>query len=145
MESRKANPSQSTNSEGVLLPIGVFDGNSIGIGTESVNLRVAFVSGAVLQPDFEKQVLEFVERTAVRARREFFGDARRVRHAPRNEPRDDVRTSLEREIFPLRSDRRFEVADALIKLLQSEGLGRLYVPQGIHLRSIELRREDDLV
>ena len=58
VEGRKTNPSQRTNSECVLLPIGVSDGNSIGIGIKAVNLRIAFVSGAVLQPDLEKEALE---------------------------------------------------------------------------------------
>ena len=87
----------------------------------------------------------FPQRTAVHGGGEFFGDARGLRHAPSHEPRDKVRAALEHEIFPLRRDGRFEIADAGIELLQADCLGRLRVPQCVHLGRIQARRKDDLV
>jgi hypothetical protein len=121
------------------------DGDSIGIGAEALHLCVAFVGGAVLHSDLEKQMSHFPQRTTVYGGGEFFGDAGRFRHVPPHEPRDKVHAPLEHEIFPFRCDGRFEVADAGIELLQADCLGRLRVPQCVHLGRVQARRKDHLV
>ena len=56
--------------------MGVFDRASIGIGTKSVDLRVALMHGAILLLDLEKEALHFAERAPVKSRSEFFDYAR---------------------------------------------------------------------
>ena len=58
-----------------------------------MNLRVAFVSGAVLPLDLEKEVLHFAERTAIYGVGEFFDNARGLWRAPSGKPRDKVARS----------------------------------------------------
>ena len=68
-----------TNSELMArLPMAVCEGASIGIRVESVGLRIAFVGGAVVALDFEKQILHFPQRAAVNGGGEFFHRAREL-------------------------------------------------------------------
>ena len=50
----------------------------LGIGTKSVDLRVAFVHGTILPLDPEKEALHFAERAPVNGGSEFFDYARDV-------------------------------------------------------------------
>src|SRR4029077_917974 len=74
---RKTKFWQMTNSELMAwLPMAVCVGASIGIRVESVGLRIAFVGGAIVALDLEKQVLHFPHRTAVNGSGKFFHRAR---------------------------------------------------------------------
>ena len=101
-----------------------------------MNLRVAFVGGAVLHPDLEKEVPHFPQRTTIHGSGELFDRDYGPRHAPPHEPRDEVCTPLENETFALRRNGRFQIPDAGIELLEADCLGRLRVPQGGHLGGI---------
>ena len=88
-----------------------------------MDLRVAFVHGAVLPLDLEKEVLHFAERAAINGRGEFFDYCARplaLRRPSSRETNCEFRFS--REILALRGDGRFQIANALIKLLQTDGV-----------------------
>ena len=109
------------------MPMAVFDGASIGIGMESVSLAVAFVGNAIFPLDFEKKVLHFPERTPVNGGSKFFDCAGEFWLGPSPHAGKEIRVALHCEKLPLGSDGRFEIANRLVGLLQTDRLGSLRV------------------
>jgi hypothetical protein len=110
-----------------------------------VGLRIAFVGGAVVALDFEKQVLHLPERTAVNGGSELFHRARELGFATSHQPRNKIHVTFRGKNLPFRGDGRFKIADAPIILLQSDRVGGLRIPQSFQMSRVESRSEHDLV
>ena len=95
----------------------VCDGAAIAIRMESVGLCVAFMRGAVVALDFEKEVLQFAERAAVNGGGEFFRRAGELGLPPAKQARNVIRIALNREKSSLGGDGGFQIADTLIRVL----------------------------
>ncbi len=138
--------SQRTNSELlVLVAMGVCEGAVMAIRMEAVHFGVAFMSGAVVALDLEKQVLHFAQRSAVGGGREFFHGASDLWFALAEEPRNEIQIALSREDLPFGGDGSFEIQNALIGLLQPNGFGGLRAAECIEVSRLEAGREGDLI
>jgi hypothetical protein len=105
-----------------------------------VGLRVAFVSGAVVALDFEKQVC-ISAASAGQRRRDFPQCASLGLRCP--SAASKIRYVLRKNLLPWYG--RFKIADAPIRLLQSDRLGGLRVPQSFQMGRVESWSESDLV
>ena len=110
-----------------------------------MGLRIAFVGGAVVALDFEKQVLHFPQRAAVNGGGEFFHRASELGFATTHQPRNKIHVAFRGKNLPFRGDGRLKIADAPVRLLQSDRFGGLRIPQSFQMSRVESRSEHDLV
>ena len=99
--------------------------------------------GAVVALDFEKEVLQFAERAPVNGGGEFFRRAGELGLPPAKQARNVICVTLNREKPPLGCDGGFEIADALIRVLQPDRFGGLRISQGVQVRGGKTRSERD--
>ena len=108
---------------------------------KSVEFGVAFVRGAVVTLDSEKEGLHFAQRTGFHLRREFFDGARELRFPSAEKPRQIVGVALGSLVLPFGRNGGLQISNALVQILQPDRLGRLRAAERLEMRCIETRSE----
>ena len=113
--------------------MGMLDGVSIGIGSEAVETAVTFVEGAVLGFGLKKEFLHFAKRMAFDGLAGLGDNLCNFRSPAAGKPGEKAEIFFLRELLAFRSNGRFEMPDAVVKLVEADGLEGLCVSHGLHL------------
>lgn len=125
--------------------MGVLDGVSMGIGSETVETAVTFVEGAVLGLGLEKEFLHFAKRMAFDGLAGLRDNLRNFRNPTAGKPGEKAEILFLRELLSLSGNGRFKMSDAVVKLVEADSLEGLRLSHRLHLLLIEARRKDQLV
>lgn len=110
-----------------------------------MDLGVAFVSGAVVAFDFEKQVLHFTKGPVLHRCGDFFDRSGQFWFSPAEKLREVVGIALSRERFPFCGNGRLKIADTLVGLLQPNRLRRLRLAERLQMCGVETWSKNDPV